>query len=521
MGSKTKISETGKTGSWQPAPAIVHNALNTPGKSLDKNTRSFMESKFGHDFSQVKVHTDPKAIASARVLDAAAYTVGKDIVFNDAQYDPSSAAGEKLLAHELTHVVQQSAATSNRGSLRVGQLDDVFEKEADHAAGHAKNGGNRQVASPVSSPIVQRSILGALKDIALFIPRLFGAELYSKEELQEYLKSLKDKKGPAKTLFSDNKARSCVSRENELGPYDTDTKVWLVEDMLDGYTSRADEKSIISLIRRSTDRQDIVTRIGRDRLWSNFSGGNRRIIEALTLTAADAGDALVTKFRTKPIDEIQEYASNAIDPAVKESIRRAAALANITAPVPVQANINQQNEADIEINGVNVKFLPDSIDPSLGTHAFTYADFTWDQLAPMQIIPGEENQPVGEIPPLKINVKIFTKYPSEESKSMPSKYGVGTRSEDEKTLRAHERGHGEAWIRFLRENAPPVFEGRSGMLPAAFNAAVQQYKTASENYSKRGNDFALREGDCVGTFPTDADYAGTGFTAAICHNGPK
>jgi len=521
MGTKAKITEPGSTTSWQPAPAIVHNALNTPGKSLDKDTQRFMESKFGHDFSQVRVHTDRNAVSSARALDAAAYTVGNDIVFNDAQYDASSAAGNNLLAHELAHVVQQSRAGGKNGSLRIGPVGDVFEREADNATVNISNGSNRQVTPQVSSPVVQRSVLGFLKDIVLFIPRLFGAELFSKEELQEYLKSLKDNKGPAKTLFSDNKARSCVSREKELGPYDTNTKVWLVEDMLDGYVSGADEDSIISLIRRSADRQNIVTRVGRDRMWSNFSGANRRIIEALTLTAADAGDALVTRLRNKPIDEIQDFAANAIDPAVKESARRATALASITAPVPVQASINQQNEADIVINGVNVKFLPDSINPSLGNHAFTNARFRPDVPRPLTINPGEENQPIGEIPPLAINVNIFTEYPSEESKSKPSKYGVGTRPGDEKTLRAHERGHGEAWIRFLRENAPPVFGGRSGMLPAEFNAAVQQYRTALENYANAGTDFALREGDCVGTLPTDADYAGTGFTAAICHNAPN
>ena len=475
-----------------------------------------MEAKFSHDFSQVKVHTDSKAVASARVLDAAAYTVGQDIVFNDTQYEPSSATGRNLLAHELTHVVQQSAATSDKGSLRVGQPGDAFEKKADKASGTANNVSNLQATSPISSPTLQRSFLGTLKDVALFIPRLFGAELYSKEELQEYLKSLKETKGPAKTLFSDNKARACVSRESELGPYDTDTKIWLVEDMLDGYTSGADERSIISLIRRSDDRQAIVTRIGRDHLWANFSGSNRRVIEALTLTGADAGQALVAKFRDRPIDEIQEYTANAIDPAVKESLRQAAALANITSPVPASAIINQQKEADMVINGINVKFMPDSYKPSLGKHAFTTANFQFERLTPEPVTPENANTQMGDLPALKQSVTINTTYPSEESKTLPSGYGVGTRPGDKNTLKAHETAHGKAWIEFLQQNVPPVFTGAKGMQIPQFNAAIEQYNSAILAYIDRATLYALRAGDCVGKLPTDLDYEGTGYKAEIC-----
>lgn len=516
---KTNLQEKQiKAASQQMAPPVVKDALNTTGAPLDKTTQGFMESKFGKDFSQVKVHTDATAAQSASMLDASAYTVGSDIVFNKNQYDPANTEGKKLLAHELTHVSQQSTAKPNIDGLRVAQPGGSLEKEADNSADDAVNGVQPAAATQVNSPVVQRSFLGVLKDIALFVPRLFGAELYSKEELQEYIQSLKDAKGPAKTLFSDNKARACVSREQELGGFDTDIKVWLVEDMLHGWTTFLDEDAIIKLIRRSNDRADIVKRVGRDRLWDNFSGKNRRIIEALTLTAADAGDAMVAKFRNKPINEIKDYIANAIDPAVKESLRQAAALANITAPVPASATIAQDNKAQININGVDVTFEPDGLDPSLGKHAMTYSQFSWDTLDPFTINPGQENDPVGDIQPLKVRVRIFTNYPSEESKSGTSKYGVGTRPGDENTLRFHERGHGEAWIRFLRENPPPVFGAQKGSTLTQFNAAIPAYQRALEAYREKGTLFALREADCVGTLPTDEDYAGTGYTAAICHN---
>jgi hypothetical protein len=77
------------------------------GAPLEQNTRALMETRFGHDFSQVRVHTDEKATASARDMNARAYTVGNDIVFGKGQYHPTAASSERLIAHELAHVVQQ------------------------------------------------------------------------------------------------------------------------------------------------------------------------------------------------------------------------------------------------------------------------------------------------------------------------------------------------------------------------------------------------------------------------------
>src|SRR5205814_6614673 len=93
----------------QPAevPPIVHEVLRSPGQPLDLATRAFMEPRFGHDFSQVRVHTDMKAVESARSVNALAFTVGRNIVFNADRYAPRIREGQRLLAHEMTHVLQQ------------------------------------------------------------------------------------------------------------------------------------------------------------------------------------------------------------------------------------------------------------------------------------------------------------------------------------------------------------------------------------------------------------------------------
>lgn len=91
-------------------PQGVHDVLRSLGQPLDPATRTFIEPRFGRDFSSVMVHTDAKAAESARALNAQAYTIGRDVIFGASQYSPSTYAGRQLLAHEMAHVVQKYAA---------------------------------------------------------------------------------------------------------------------------------------------------------------------------------------------------------------------------------------------------------------------------------------------------------------------------------------------------------------------------------------------------------------------------
>jgi len=92
------------------APPAVHEMLSSAGRPLDEPTRGYFEPRFNQDFSQVRVHTDERAAASAQALGALAYTVGPHIAFGGSNFAPSSDDGRRLIAHELTHVVQQGAA---------------------------------------------------------------------------------------------------------------------------------------------------------------------------------------------------------------------------------------------------------------------------------------------------------------------------------------------------------------------------------------------------------------------------
>jgi hypothetical protein len=133
----------------ESAPAAVHDVLRSPAQALDSSTRAFMEPRFGHSFANVRVHADATAAESASAMGARAYTVGRDVVFASGRYAPASPEGRKLLAHELTHVVQQSGSSSTAlsPSLEIGPVDAPEEREADAVAASIESGGSAGVST--------------------------------------------------------------------------------------------------------------------------------------------------------------------------------------------------------------------------------------------------------------------------------------------------------------------------------------------------------------------------------------
>jgi len=113
---------TGKNTGDTVAPPIVYNVLSSPGQPLNAANRAFFEPRFGHDFSNVRIHNDENARASAKAINALAYTSGNHIVIGTDQHSLTSASGKKLLAHELTHVLQQHG-TSDTGIQRLSDSD--------------------------------------------------------------------------------------------------------------------------------------------------------------------------------------------------------------------------------------------------------------------------------------------------------------------------------------------------------------------------------------------------------------
>lgn len=173
------------------APDSVHQVLASSGRPLDAATRSFMEPRFGQDFSHVRVHTDSRAHDSARAVGAMAYTVGRDVIFGAGQYAPGTGDGRRLLAHELAHVVQQGGsapvmqskeqstsrgdggahqggqhevegtaapARYGGGTLSIGRPGDSYEREADSVAEAVlQSSSPRPVRGATAPGLVQRT----------------------------------------------------------------------------------------------------------------------------------------------------------------------------------------------------------------------------------------------------------------------------------------------------------------------------------------------------------------------------
>jgi hypothetical protein len=116
---KQKLVQRRVAGSGKPGavPKIVASVLRSPGRPLDSATRRFFEPRFGRDFSHVRVHTGTEAAESARSINALAYTLGNHVVFGAGQYAPNSRNSQSLIAHELTHVVQQGNGARNTGEI--------------------------------------------------------------------------------------------------------------------------------------------------------------------------------------------------------------------------------------------------------------------------------------------------------------------------------------------------------------------------------------------------------------------
>lgn len=142
-------------------PPIVHEALGSPGRPLDAKTRAFFEPRFGHDFGRVRVHADAKAAESARAVGALAYTVGRDVVFGADRYAPRTSTGRQLLAHELTHVVQQRdvSGTSSLDRLTLDRPDSAQEAEARRVGAALAPGGTASARALRDDlrPIVSRA----------------------------------------------------------------------------------------------------------------------------------------------------------------------------------------------------------------------------------------------------------------------------------------------------------------------------------------------------------------------------
>ncbi len=187
---------SGHTPEVTPGVRAQVNALRGGGQPLSESVRTFFEPRFGYDFSQVRIHTDAGADESARAVNARAFTVGRDVVFGAGQYAPGTATGQRLLAHELAHTIQQTGGGIASGRRHLPHLQrtigDGHDLQSPRFAGdpvlEACFDNERLLKVGASGPAVEKIQL-ALIDLGFPLPRfgvdgIFGSE--TRAAVQDY-----------------------------------------------------------------------------------------------------------------------------------------------------------------------------------------------------------------------------------------------------------------------------------------------------------------------------------------------
>jgi hypothetical protein len=223
-GSAWQSSQSGggehlpQSGGGEHLPSVVTAALGgSGGRGLDGQTRAFVESRFGHSFGHVRIHADETAARAADALDATAFTVGNSIWFGRGQYQTGDAAGLHLLAHELTHTIQQrNQPPTTQASLRVGSAHDPSESAADRAADAVL--ANQPVARlGVSSPAIRR------------VPKVDAVP----GNPQQRIVTLDNKKQyrVTQTIYLQHDVFNTEANAPHVKPHIDDKNVWLQLDM--------------------------------------------------------------------------------------------------------------------------------------------------------------------------------------------------------------------------------------------------------------------------------------------------
>jgi hypothetical protein len=167
----------------EPASPVRDVVGKGGGRPLEPEVRGLMESRLGADFGDVRVHTDHAASESARAISAQAYTVGSDVVFQSGRYEPASPGGQRMLAHELTHVVQQRSGpvdgTPAAGGISISDPSDRFEQAAERNADLVMAGHSVAPApegAPVSAQREEEEMVQEMPVQALAVQRQEGEE---------------------------------------------------------------------------------------------------------------------------------------------------------------------------------------------------------------------------------------------------------------------------------------------------------------------------------------------------------
>ncbi|MEZ2336712.1 DUF4157 domain-containing protein [Mucilaginibacter sp. RCC_168] len=221
-------------------------SLGSSGQALPESSRQFFEPRFGRDFSNVRIHTDSVAAKSAQSINALAYTTGNNIVFNNGQFSPESDSGKKLMAHELTHVVQQGEGVVRRYGHDNFCKDDLHLKPFIWS-GHPA--AVQMLANVLAAFTANDPRLTAL------IPKYFGTEgLAHRSEIEANFKKINTKLNEnymyhcndgANANSSIGKCNHAVRAETDINGFFPTNDIMLCFDIINSSWSATDVGALI------------------------------------------------------------------------------------------------------------------------------------------------------------------------------------------------------------------------------------------------------------------------------------
>ena len=255
---QTKHVEFGALGLTE-APPSVRDVLRSPGQPLESAARAFMEPRFGHDFGRVRVHADQKAAESSRSIHAQAYTVGHDVVFGAGQYSPGSAEGKELLAHELTHVVQQNGTAP---AVRRKRLKSPYRAQI---VSVKESGGTVQTCQDVNANGCRTDVLTPGMEVRIAGEFVGGVWLFAQDLPEAAVKALYGQNWiyvPAKyaECLPEAKAQPAPKpKEESETKTDADARV----EQLSGAIYSSDKEKVTALLNEGglDDALDLVRRV--------------------------------------------------------------------------------------------------------------------------------------------------------------------------------------------------------------------------------------------------------------------
>lgn len=482
--------EANSSGHSPGRSSSVHQVLKSPGRPMDTITRNLMESRFGHDFSEVRLHTGAHSALSARSMNAHAYTSGKNIVFAPGKFTPETKDGQRLLAHELTHVIQQGQAKE------IGNSNFAVQQTSKANTIQRKDGPDKPSTANTKKAIkAQKQVWDDLRE---FFPADIGK--VAGTGYRESIDSLE-------TNFAEEKAEG-VS---------TSAPIIMVGK---SYVAESDSDKRKAILKKEIVKID-EWRFNQARIDNNDLA-NADIKAKLQDMDAQAKLSYSERLKTQKYiqnDQVVEYLKKVMQ----------------STPIVSGATLRDTGGFELKVENIKIIVLPDKYNSSeASTGAVTKVDRT-DSSTDVGKTPAWKSKG-GKITELDfvpiipdIEFTIQTHYSSGAKPRDTSGYGVGTRPEDTtdevKTLGFHEGSHGLQFIKSIKAgvamNKYPMYPLKVGDSSDGVEESHQRYRqqvTQFRDMIKKALQENIQKVDCVGK--TIEEYHTEKGTSTTVHCNP-